>query len=130
MPELIDRRRLARGDALGELHERADGGAAADGVLGRDGLDLDDADAGVVGPAVVDTVAEVAEPGLEDGRVKLLDGGTVGDDGGAAGDGRPFARGRQESDVDVGVVGEVVGFAGFGVGVEEEVDAVAFLWVY
>lgn len=72
-------------------------------------------------------VSEVAEPGFEAGGVVFADGVAVGDDGGVAGDGGPFAGGIQEGDVDFGVRVQVVGFAGFGVGVEEEVDAAAFL---
>jgi len=51
----------------------------------------------------------------------------VGDDVGFAGDGGPFAGVVEEAEVDVGVVFEVVGLAGFGVCVEDEIDAVAFL---
>lgn len=57
----------------------------------------------------------------------FVDEGAVGGDGGFAGDGGPFAGGVEEGDVDVGIGFEVVCFAGFGVGVEEEVDATGFL---
>ena len=58
-----------------------------------------------------------------------MDEATVGHDLGLAGDGGPFAGVVEEAEVDFGVGIEVVGLAGFGVGVEDEVDAVAFLCV-
>ena len=72
-------------------------------------------------------VAEVTNPRLKRWRVVLLHEGAIGDEGSATGDGRPFARGGQEGDIDVRVGFEVVGLAGLGIGVEEEIDAVAFL---
>jgi len=51
----------------------------------------------------------------------------VGDNVGFTGDGGPFTSVVEEAEVDVGVVLEVVGLARFGVCVEDEVDAVAFL---
>lgn len=72
-------------------------------------------------------VAEIAEPGFERGRVVLLHHSAVGHDGRDSGDGRPFARGVEECDVDVWVGDDVVGLAGFGVGVEDEIDAAGFL---
>ena len=73
------------------------------------------------------SVAQVAHPGFQGGGVVFADGVAFGDDGGRSGDGRPFAGGVEEGDVDVRVGREVRGFAGFGVGVEEEVDAAGFL---
>ena len=72
-------------------------------------------------------VAEVAEPGFEGGGVVGADFFAVGLDGGGAGDGGPFAGGGEEAEVDFRVGLEVVGFAGFGVGVEDVVDGVALL---
>jgi len=74
-------------------------------------------------------VTEVADPGLEGWGVVLVDLLAIGLDGGFAGDGGPFAGVVEEAEVDFGVSVEVVGLAGFGVGVEDEVDAVAFLCV-
>jgi len=47
--------------------------------------------------------------------------------GGVARDGSPFAGVSDEAEVDRSVGLEVVGLAGLGVGVEEEVEAVALL---
>jgi len=128
MPHLVDRRRLARHGALCDLVRAGQQVLAADGVLRRLARDLDDADTRVVGAAVVLAVAEVTEPRLQRGRVVGLHLLAVGDDGGFAGDAGPFARGVEEAEVDLGVGFEVVGFAGLGVGVEDEVDAVALLY--
>lgn len=51
----------------------------------------------------------------------------VGLDGRLARDGGPFAAAVDEADVDFWVGFQVVGLAGFGVGVVDEVDAVALL---
>lgn len=127
VPQLIRRRRLTRDSTLGDFKRTAKQILPADGILCRLAGDLDDADARVVGPAVVRAVAQVAEPGLEVRGVVGLDLLSVGEDAGFAADGGPFAGGVEEANVDFGVGFEIVGLAGFGVGVEEEVDAVAFL---
>ena len=51
----------------------------------------------------------------------------VGGDFRDAGHGGPLAGSVEEGDVDVGVGGQGVGLAGFGVCMEEEVDAAVFL---
>ena len=127
VPKLVDLSSLASDNALGKLHSAANGSAPADGVLRSLAGDLDEADARVLGTAVVLAVTEVAEPGLEGGRVVLLDAGAVGLDGGGAGNAGPLAGVVEETEVDFGVLLEVVGLAGLGVGVEDEVDAVVLL---
>lgn len=72
-------------------------------------------------------VTQVAKPGLEGRGIVFLYGLAVGEDGGFAGDGRPFTSGIEEGDVDCRVGGYVVGLAGFGVGMEYQVDASSFL---
>lgn len=90
---------------------------------------LDHADAGIRRTAVVDTVAHITEPRLQGRRVVFLHGGWVRDYLGRAGDGSPGAAdGVQEGHVGfLGVDGEVHGFAGEEVGVEDKVDAAVFL---
>lgn len=127
VPKLVYLSSLASDNALGELHSAANGSAPADGVLRSLAGDLDEADARVLGAAIVLAVTKVAEPGLEGRRVVLLDAGAVGLDGGGAGDAGPLAGVVEEGEVDVGVLLEVVGLAGLGVGVEDEVDAVVLL---
>jgi hypothetical protein len=72
-------------------------------------------------------IAEVANPGLQRGRVVLLDDSAVGLDGGVTGDGRPLARVGDEANVDRGIFLQVVGLARLCVGVKEEIEAVALL---
>lgn len=82
------------------------------------GLDLDQAHAWVVGGAIVDAIAEVAEPGRRGLGVEVLDAGVVvgGGDGGA-GDGDPvLRRGVLERDLGRLVVFEVGEFVGVVVG--------------
>jgi hypothetical protein len=127
LSQLINLRRLPRQHALHHLHPPRHHIAPRSRIRDRLRHDLDDADAGIIGPAVMRAVAEVAQPRLQLRAVVLLDRGAVGDDARGAGEGGPFAAGVEEGDVDGGIVLEVVGFAGFGVGVEEEVDATALL---
>lgn len=127
LTEGVDLGGLTRDGALDHLDPPADEGALGHGVGGGDGLHLDDADAWVVLAAVVGAVPQVTHPGLEGRGVVLPDHVPVGDDGGGAGDAGPAAVGRTEGDVDVGVGFEVVGLAGLGVCVEEEVDSAGFL---
>lgn len=97
----------------------------------RDRLRLqpNDSDAWVLRAAVVHAVAQVPEPGGQGRRVVLLDDGRVGDDGGGAGDRGPGAAdGVEEGHVSfLRVHGQVEGFAGEEVRVEDEVDAAVFL---
>ena len=130
VPKLVDLSSLASDNALGKLHSAANGSAPADGVLRSLAGDLDEADARVLGTAVVLAVTEVTEPGLEGGRVELLDTRAVGLDGSGAGDAGPLAGVVEESKVDLRVLLEVVSLAGLGVGVEDEVDAVVLLRLY
>ena len=74
-------------------------------------------------------ITQISDPSFEVCGIIFADLVTVGRDGGFAGDGGPGAGGVEEGDVDLVVFGQVVGFAGFGVGVEEGVDSSAFLFV-
>jgi hypothetical protein len=131
VPKLVHLSSLAGDNALGELNCTTNGRAPGNSVLCGLAGDLDEADARVLRATVVLAVAEVTEPGLERGRVVLLDARAVGLDGSGAGDAGPLAGVVEESKVDLGVLLEIVGLAGLGVGVEDEVDAVVLLrcWV-
>ena len=91
------------------------------------GLELDNGHAGVLVGAVVDAVAQVAEPGGGGCGVEVFDAGVVvggGDDG--AGDGDPvLRRGVLEGELGGFVVGEVGEFGRVFVGEEEEVGSFA-----
>jgi hypothetical protein len=127
VPKLVDLGSLASDNALGEFNGAADSSAPGGSVLCGLAGDLDEADAGVLGTAIVLAVTEVAEPGLERWGVVLLDASAVGLDGSGAGNAGPLAAVVEESEIDVGVLLEVVGLARLGVGVENEVDAVVLL---
>ena len=73
-------------------------------------------------------VLEISQPCFQSWGVVFADHLTICDDFGCTGDGGPLACGIEEGNIDFGVVLEIVGFAGFGVGVEEKVDATAFLY--
>ena len=72
-------------------------------------------------------VTKVAQPGFEGRRVVRLDLGTIRDDRRIARDRRPLPRAVEESQVDFGMGGQIIRLAGFGVGMEQKVDAIAFL---
>jgi hypothetical protein len=127
VPKLVDLGSIASDNALGELHSAANGSAPASSVLRSLAGNLDEADTGILGTTVVLSITEVAEPGLERRRVVLLDAGAIGLDGSGAGDAGPLAGVVEESEIDLRVLLEVVGLAGLGVGVEDEVDAVVLL---
>jgi len=118
---------LTSDDTLGELGESTNRCPVADGVLRSGSGNLDDNDSWVVWTTVVLAVAEVTDPCLERWRVVLVHLLAVGLDLGVAGDRGPFAGWGEEADVDVWVGLEVVGLAGLGVGVEDDVDTVALL---
>lgn len=72
-------------------------------------------------------ISQVTNPRLEAGGIVLLDRRAVRLDRRLAADRRPFARRRQEGDVDVRVVLQIVRLARLRVGVEEKVETVRFL---
>lgn len=73
------------------------------------------------------TVAQVADPCLQSGRIVLLHNAAIGLDGGMSRDRGPFTTVVDEADVDGRVCLKVIGLAGFSVGVEEKIEAVALL---
>lgn len=72
-------------------------------------------------------VLQVAKPRFQGRRVVFADRLTVSDDVGFARDRGPLAGGIEEGDVDLRFGLEIISFAGFGVGVEKEVNAATFL---
>lgn len=122
LPQLVDGWHVTRQRALGDVGNPAKQVFSSDAVSDGERLDPDDADARVVLAAVVLSITQIAEPGLERRVVVLLDEGAVGDDLGQAADGCPLPGSVQEGNVDVGVLGELVCLVGLGVGVEEQID--------
>lgn len=129
LPQLVDLGRTTSHDALCHLHKPSNLCSPRQSIGCSDRLDPDDANARILWSTIVLAIAEIAQPGLERGRVVLADGLAVGEDAGTARNGGPLAGGVVEGDVDVRVLGQVVRLAGFGVGVEEEVDAAGLLFV-
>ena len=125
--ELVHLRCLASNNTLGELGKATNCGASSNGILCRDSLDLDKNNSWILWATVMLSIAQIANPCLQSRRVVLADLFSVGLDGGLAGYGSPLAAGGQEGEVDVGVVLEIVRLAGFAVGVEYEVNAIALL---
>ena len=96
-------------------------------IRGRHSLHFDNPDTRIIRATIMYTVPLVTDPGFQSWGVVFLDRGAVGEDGGGARNGGPGAVVGDEGDVDVGVGGEVVGFARGGVGMKEVVNAAGFL---
>jgi hypothetical protein len=82
---------------------------------------------GVLGSTVVLAITKVTDPRLERGGVVLTHNLAISLNRGMTRNGCPFTRAVDEANVDRLVFLEVVCLAGLGVGVEEEVEAVALL---
>lgn len=127
MPQLVDTRRLAGRDTLGQLNEATNSGSPRDSILCSLGLDPDDTNPRILWAAIVLAVTKITNPSLQSWGVVLPNNITVGLDRGMARDGGPLARGVDEPNVDRRVLLKVIGLARLGVGVEEEIEAVALL---
>lgn len=125
--ELVDLCSVASGNALCKLNKSTNCGSSRQSVLGSLCVDLDEDDTGVLWATIVLAITKITEPGLESGRVVLSDLLSVGLKRGLAGDGCPFARRIEESEVDVRVRFEIIGLARLGVGVEDKINAIALL---
>ena len=92
-------------------------------------LELNDGHAWIIRSAIMDTIAQIAEPSGSAFRIEVFDPGVgVGGGGYGAGDGDPVLGGRiLEGQVSGLVVGEVFKFVGVLVGEEEEIGSFA-LW--
>lgn len=127
LPQLVNSWCASSNNTLGHLQRSRSSVLPNNRVRRRDGLDADDTDTRVLWAAVVLTIFEVTEPRLQCWRVVLADRLAVGVDLGGAADGSPFAGTVKEGNVDVGVGLKVVGLAGLGVGVEDEIDTAVLL---
>lgn len=132
LADAVDSRHVPGGHALDGLDGAGEHPLASQRIVGGHRLELDDADAGVLGATVVHAIAQIAQPRLQGGRIVLLDGVAVGDDGGGAGDGGPGAAERvQEGHVDLlGVGGQVHRLVREEVRVEDQVDAAVLLCIH
>lgn len=111
LAQLVHHGRIASHHTLGHLGQSAGNVLVRDGIVSCSHLDADDADSGVIGRAIVDAIAQIANPGLQMRLVVLLYELPISDDFGGSTDGSPFARVVEEANVDVCVGGEVVGLA-------------------
>lgn len=127
LSQLVHVRRLARDRAFGNLELSRDKVAFGNRIRRRLRGDLDDADTRILGPTVMLAVAKIAQPCLERRAVIFPDHVPVGDDVRCAADGGPLSLAVEEGHVDLGVALQVVGLAGFGICVEEEIEAATFL---
>ena len=125
--QLVDRRRLPRDNTLNQLNRTAKLRSTRRRILDSLRLDLDQSDSRVVRPSVMLAIAPITVRGLDRRRVVLVNQFPVGLDGCIARDGSPLARVVEEAKVDFAVALDVVRLAGLGVGVEDQVDAVALL---
>lgn len=75
-------------------------------------------------------ISQIANPRLQRRRVEFLHRLAICEHAGLATDGRPFASTIDEGDVDVRIIVELIRLAGFGIGVEDEVDSVVLAYIY
>ena len=75
------------------------------------------------------TIFQVPKPCFQGRGVVFADRLTVSDNLSFARDGSPFASGVEESDIDFGFGGEIIGFTGLGICVEKEINAASFLCI-
>ena len=129
LPQFVDLWRLARNNSLCHLHAPANSVLPHNSIGSSLGGNSNNADTRIIRSAIVLSITKVAQPGFQSRRVVFLDDGAIGDDLRGAGHGGPFAGGVEEGDVDVWIGINVRGLAGFGIGVEDEVDATVFLLV-
>ena len=128
LPQFIHLRRTPRHRPLRNLKSSSQHRACCNRIRSRLRIHLNHANARVLGPTIVRAVFQVAEPGFQRRSVVFTDDFAIGDNFGFAGNGGPFAGGVEEGDVDFGIGLQVIGFAGFGVRVEKEINATAFLY--
>ena len=119
LPKLIDLRCRTSNRPLNNLRPSPQRSARSNRVRCRQSLDLNDANPWVLWSSIMLAILQVAKPCFQGRRVVFFNRFSVSDDVGFARNRRPFTGGVQEGDVDFGFGFEVVGFAGFGVGVEE-----------
>ena len=112
---------------LDDIYTSPQRSSSGDRVCCRQSLDLDDTNPRVFWSSIMLAVLQVAKPCFQGRRVVFADQLTVSDNVGFAGNGGPFAGRVEEGDIDLGFGLEIIGLAGFCVGVEQEVNAASFL---
>lgn len=114
---------------LSHLSSAADKVANLQRVCHGGRLDTNNANARIILRPIMDSITKVAQPRLQFSAVRLLDQLAICHQACFARDGCPLARAIDEGYIDVGVIGQIVSFSGFGIRVEEEIDAPGFLYI-
>ena len=127
LPQLVDLRRRAGDSPFDNIRTPAQRSPSRNCICCCESLDLDDTNPRVFRSSIMLAIFQVAKPCLQGRRIVFADHLTISDNVGFAGNRGPFAGGVEEGNVDLRFGLEVIGFAGFGVGVEEEVNAATFL---
>lgn len=119
LPQLLYGRGAPSHHTLRDLRNSPDDVLSRDRISRRLSLDSDNANSGILRSTIMFPITEIAQPCFKCRGIVFLDNGTVGYDARDARHRGPFAGGVEEGDVDVWVGIDVVGLAGFGVGVED-----------
>lgn len=80
LPNAVNSRHISLHSTLNSLNGTAHHALARSNVGRKLSLKLDHSDSGILGSAIVHAVTQIAEPGLQCGRVVLLDNLGLGDD--------------------------------------------------
>lgn len=120
---------LSRDNPLSNLSSTADEVTSLQRVCHGGRLDTDNANARIILRPIMDSVTKVAQPRLQSAAIRLLDQLAICHQACFARDGCPLARAIDEGYIDVGVIGQIVSFSGFGIRVEEEIDTPRFLYI-
>lgn len=128
LPQFVDLRRCTSDSPLHNIRTPPQRSPRSNCICRCQSLDLDDANPRVFWSPIVFAVLQIAKPRFQGGRIVFANHLTVSDNVGLARDGGPFAGGIEEGDVDFRLRLEIVGFARFSIGVEQEVNAASFLY--
>lgn len=100
------------------------------GICHRLGVDFNDANSRVVGASIVGSIAEIAKPVLQRGRVVLSYLVAVIDDRRRSKHRSPLSRSWvQEAYIHPGIFRQVIGFTRFRVGMEDQLGTSTFLHI-
>ena len=119
LPKLVDLRCRTGNRPLKNIRTSPQRSPRSNRVRCREGLDFNNSNPRVFWSSIMLAILQVAKPRFQGRRVVFSDHFSVSDDVGFARNRSPFAGGVQKGDVDLGFGFEVVGFTGFGVGVEK-----------
>ena len=125
--QFVDLRRCTGDSSFNDIYTSPQRRPRRNCICCRQSLDLNDTNPWVFGTSIMLSVLQIAKPRFQRRGVVFADRLTVSDDVGFARDGGPFASGIKKCDVDLRFGLEIIGLAGFRIGVEKEVNAASFL---